>query len=110
MQILRPSQWRIQGRGPGARPPPLSFRPNWGPKGRKNFLETAPLSQGLDPALQSMCTDKTAVNFCVELWFPCKIVIHLHVVAEKISFTKLLRLLEYIVDKLFCDKFNDVNN
>ena len=32
-------QWRIQGRGPGSPsplPPPLIFRPNWGPKGRKN--------------------------------------------------------------------------
>ena len=34
-------QWRIQGRGPGAHPPPLIFRPKWGPKGRKN--------QGVDP-------------------------------------------------------------
>ena len=45
--------------------PPLNFRPNWEPKGRKNFLETGrppplskglddrpPVSQGLDPALQ----------------------------------------------------------
>ena len=43
----------IQGRGPGLPPPPLIFRPNWGPKGRIIF-ETAPpplpspLSQGLD--------------------------------------------------------------
>ena len=31
-------QRRIQGRGPGSPhpPPPLIFRPNWGPKGRKN--------------------------------------------------------------------------
>ena len=39
------SQWRIQGRGPGARPhppPPLIFRPNWGPKGRKQFFERPP--------------------------------------------------------------------
>ena len=30
--------WRIQGRGPGASPPPLNFRPNGGPKGGKNFF------------------------------------------------------------------------
>ena len=31
------------GEGPGgARPPPLIFRPNWGPKGGKNFMETGP--------------------------------------------------------------------
>ena len=106
MQILRPSQ-----NSGGSMDPPRLFLTKLRPEGpKKFFLETAPLSQGLDPALQSMCTDKTAVNFCVELWFPCKIVIHLHVVAEKISFTKLLRLLEYIADKLFCDEFNDVSS
>ena len=41
------------GEGPGGQPPPpLIFRPNWDPKGRKNFFEPgAPpphLSQGLD--------------------------------------------------------------
>ena len=40
------SQRRIQGRGPGGRPdpppPPLIFRPNWGPKGRKQFFERPP--------------------------------------------------------------------
>ena len=59
--------WRIQRRGPGG-PPPLIFRPNWGPKNQKFFfLEIAlphpylrvwttctplppPLSQGLDLA------------------------------------------------------------
>ena len=31
--------WQIQGRGPT----PLIFRPNWGPRGRKNlFFETSP--------------------------------------------------------------------
>ena len=30
-------QWRIQGRGPGG-PPPLIFRPNGSPKGRKFFF------------------------------------------------------------------------
>ena len=35
------NQWRIQGRGPGDRPTPLTFRPNWGPKSRKkNIFET----------------------------------------------------------------------
>ena len=28
-------RWRIQGRGPG---PPVIFRPNWDPKGGKNFF------------------------------------------------------------------------
>ena len=41
--------WRIQGRGPGPAPSSLIFRPNWGPNGRKHFLETAPpFSKGLD--------------------------------------------------------------
>ena len=43
-------QWRIQGKGPGG-PPLLTFRPKWGPKGRKNFFGASPpLSQGLDDA------------------------------------------------------------
>ena len=29
--------WRIQGKGPGTLTP-FIFRPNWGPKGRKNFF------------------------------------------------------------------------
>ena len=34
---------RSRGGAQGAHPPPLIFRPNWGPKGRKKmFLETAP--------------------------------------------------------------------
>ena len=46
-------QWRIQGRGPGASPPPpLNFRPNGGAKGGKNFLgETGSPLICLDPAL-----------------------------------------------------------
>ena len=36
------SQWHIQGRGRGAAPPPLIFRPKWGPKGQKHFFETSP--------------------------------------------------------------------
>ena len=43
---LLPKQWRIQERGP----PPLIFRPNWGPKGlKKMFWETTlptPFIQG----------------------------------------------------------------
>ena len=35
------NQWRIQGRGLGARPL-LIFRPNWGPKGRKKLFWTPP--------------------------------------------------------------------
>ena len=32
-------QWRVQGRGLGGpAPPPLIFRPNWGPKGSKKFF------------------------------------------------------------------------
>ena len=42
-------QWRIQERGPGARPF-LIFRPNWDPKGRKTFFwrPSPPFSKGLD--------------------------------------------------------------
>ena len=41
-----------RGGARGARPP-LSFGPNWGPEGRKNFSgrPAPPLSHGLDPAL-----------------------------------------------------------
>ena len=36
------------GAGGAANPSPLIFEPNWGPKGRKNFLKPGPpLSQGL---------------------------------------------------------------
>ena len=39
-------QWRIQE---GACPPPLIFRPNWGPKVQIFFFRPGPpLSQGLD--------------------------------------------------------------
>ena len=45
-------QWRIKGRGPGARGPGsrLIFRPKWGPKNWKKFFfgDRPPLSQGLD--------------------------------------------------------------
>ena len=49
-------QWRIQGRGPGASPPPpLNFRPNGSPKGGKSFLGRPPppmsgSGSGTDPA------------------------------------------------------------
>ena len=36
------SQWHIQGRGRGACPPPLIFRPKWGPKGQKHLFATSP--------------------------------------------------------------------
>ena len=39
---LETFQWRIQGRVGGPAPSSLIFRPNWGPNGRKHFLETAP--------------------------------------------------------------------
>ena len=41
-QITQTSGGSRVGAG-GTRPPsPLIFRPNWGPKGQKNFLETGP--------------------------------------------------------------------
>ena len=48
-KIVLKIQWRIQGRGPGARPP-FTFRPKWGSKGQNIFFwDRAPtLSQGLD--------------------------------------------------------------
>ena len=63
--FVQPLPWQIQGRGPGANPPPLIFRPKWDPKGRKNFFwrpgppylrvwmtsPPSPLSEGLDPPL-----------------------------------------------------------
>ena len=106
MQILRPSQ----NIGRSRDPPPLIFDQTEARRAEKNFFGDSPFISRSGSGTAEHVTDKTAVNFCVELWFPCKIVIHLHVVAEKISFTKLLRLLEYIVDKLFCDEFNDVSS
>ena len=45
------TQWRIQRRGTGG-PPPLIFRPNWGPKNRNFFFlgdrPPPPLPKGLD--------------------------------------------------------------
>ena len=35
-------QWRIQRRGPGGPEPPIIFRPNRDPKGRKNFFWRPP--------------------------------------------------------------------
>ena len=41
-----------ESRGETRGAPPLIFRPNWGPKGRKKlFLRPPPLSQGLDGSL-----------------------------------------------------------
>ena len=68
-------------------PPRLIFRPNWGPKSRKNFIAdrpppSPPLSQGLDPALTSatvsgLSASVTASAFDwmgpiarAESWFP----------------------------------------
>ena len=42
-------RWQIQGRGRG--PSPLIFRPNWGPRGQKNFLRP-----GLPPYLKVRMT------------------------------------------------------
>ena len=68
-------QWRIQGRGRGARPP-LIFRPKWGPKGRKNFFcRPAPISRpllsegDLDPPLRgsiyALLVPWRGIWFCV---------------------------------------------
>ena len=68
MQIRRPSQNSGESRDP---PLPLFLDQTEARRAEKIWGETAPppppLSQGLDPALQNMCTDKTAVNFGVEL-------------------------------------------
>ena len=40
--LRRTWQWRIQGRGPFLPPPPLIFRRNWGPKGRKYLFSNNP--------------------------------------------------------------------
>ena len=61
--LIKNVQWRIQGGGPS----PLIFRPNWGPMGRKMFLETAPLSKCLDdrshnpPSPLSQCPDPALI-------------------------------------------------
>ena len=63
---------------------PLIFRPNWGPKGRKIFLETppplylrvwmtwSPLSQGLYPALsEGPVSSRRSVKKCPQLVIKC---------------------------------------
>ena len=67
-------QWRIQGRGPGSRRPPLIFGLNWGPKGRKKFFGRPgpPLSKGLDdrpPSFISRSGSGTEVHI-VLIHFP----------------------------------------
>ena len=52
-----------EGSGSPLPPTPLIFRPNWGPKGWKNFFgDWAPLlSQGLDYKLQPQGVDQALV-------------------------------------------------
>ena len=73
-------RWRIQGRGP-APPPPLIFRPKWGPKGPKKIFGRRPLpylrvwmtppppnplSEGLDPPLSRTVLDSGLhARFCI---------------------------------------------
>ena len=50
---------------------PLTFRPNWGPKGRKNFFgrpAPPPLSQGLDPALCTICKNILQLSVQITSW------------------------------------------
>ena len=51
-QTSRTSTVADSGEGPEGPGSPLIFRPNWDPKGRKKFFETAPPSEGLDPPLR----------------------------------------------------------
>ena len=46
-------QWRIQGRGPGVRPPPLFLDQTEAQRAKEFFWRppTPPFSEGLDPAL-----------------------------------------------------------
>lgn len=48
---------RIHGRGPGS-PPPI-FRPEWGPKGRKNIFYLRVWMTGRDPAVVTGLSDLT---------------------------------------------------
>ena len=55
LPLADPGEGHVRPQPP---PPRLIFRPNWGPKSRKNFIAdrpppSPPLSQGLDPALTS---------------------------------------------------------
>lgn len=60
---------RSRGGAWRARPPLIFRKKNWGRKGRKNVLETAPptppspLSQGLDPAMQCK-----VIQFLFTIW------------------------------------------
>ena len=73
-EVLKSHEYQLSdsvadpGVGPGRAPPLPYFRPNWGQKGKKNFLETGPpfpLSQGLDdqpPPLNSRSGSSTEID------------------------------------------------
>ena len=60
------------GRGPR---PSLSFRPNWGPKGRKKIFWRPPpsptLSEGLDPPLNNLEYSSWKVSSCTNEYNKC---------------------------------------
>ena len=63
-------QWQIQGRGRGPRPP-LTFRPNWGQKAWKNFLETAP-PLSTDAYKNIMNIDRCKLNVPIKGAWACQ--------------------------------------
>ena len=69
------SQWQIQGRGPGASPPPpLNFRSNGGPKGQKKFFWDPPpppisgSGSGTDPARFWRCQERLYIRSLLSMF------------------------------------------
>jgi len=110
-RLQDPRSFALPLADPGESPPtPLIFRPNWGPRGPKNFFWRPPLSQSLDPALTSatvsgLSASVTASAFDwmgpiarAENWFPVNRISHMWNL-HRSSFT--VKTFSWILSKAF---------